>query len=174
MLLNATEQVLEQVETIIDCYILHTDNCDDYYELNIGRHIRHITDHYLAFVKAVDELKPNLGNKKIKIDYNLRNRESTIETSPLAAQACLKTLKLSLSSLNFDLLSAVEVSSEINCFHTQNHLFSSNLERELLYLINHTIHHLAYIALLAKNTEISLPSSIGIAPSTLSYLREQA
>ena len=47
----------------------------------------------------------------------------------------------------------------------------SNYARELLYLINHAIHHVAIIKLILEHNGVSVPSYIGLAPGTASYLR---
>ena len=66
----------------------------------------------------------------------------------------------------------ISVISEIDVSDTQNETYASNIRRELLYLINHTLHHAAYIKLLAQQSGITLSSHIGVAPSTASHLRK--
>ena len=48
---------------------------------------------------------------------------------------------------------------------------NSTLERELMGLITHSIHHLAIIALLAKSFGHQMDSDFGKAPSTIVYER---
>lgn len=64
------------------------------------------------------------------------------------------------------------ITSEIDCLTTLTQKFRSNVAREALYLINHTIHHAAYIRLLLKGCGIELASHIGIAPCTATFQRE--
>jgi hypothetical protein len=164
MLLDAVEKVLAQVISVLDEVQRLPDGARErlYIDENIGRHVRHILDHYLA----VQE-----GLAQSHIDYNLRNRDSIVERSiPIAKDLALSIGKwvrgLSLKN------DKVEVHSEIDCFQTVNKLFESTLERELLYLINHTIHHLAFMKLVALRHGVKLPDYVGLAPNTASYVRE--
>jgi hypothetical protein len=50
----------------------------------------------------------------------------------------------------------------------------STLGRELEFLRSHTVHHYALIALIFRAHEASVPSSFGVAPSTLRYQAEAA
>ena len=58
-----------------------------------------------------------------------------------------------------------------NEYKIQSEKMTSNIGRELLYLINHSIHHMAYATLLARTHGIELPAGIGLAPGTASYER---
>jgi hypothetical protein len=50
----------------------------------------------------------------------------------------------------------------------------STVRRELQFLLSHTVHHFALIAVLLERFEIAVPDDFGIAPSTLRYWQEQA
>jgi hypothetical protein len=84
----------------------------------------------------------------------------------------LKQLLSWLSSLG-DENQQLIVLSEIDCDESISEKFYSNREREMLYLINHTIHHAAYIKLVAEKYGVKLPDEIGIAPCTASFFREE-
>jgi len=164
-LLNATINSLTQVVDSLMYLngVQHPQAKDIYRSLNIGRHVRHIHDHFLALEK---------GRENQLINYNLRNRDSAIEKDLGYAIIAFNKLILNVRLLdNND--EKVEIISEIDCTLTISQSFSSSFSRELLYLINHTIHHIAYIKLLLKSVNIDLPEHIGIAPSTASFLREQ-
>ncbi len=133
-----------------------------YCKSNAGKHVRHVLDHILAFIPCVESGV---------LDYNLRNRESAVETDWHAAQEQLSTILEKLESLNFDNKN-IEVISEIGVCTTTNTSFRSNIAREVLYLINHTIHHAAYIRLLGQGCGVTLGDHIGIAPATATYIRK--
>ena len=169
MLLNATKQSLNQIISIIE----QLDNLAKikqqylYCELNIGKHIRHINDHFFALKQGI-----NTGI----IDYNNRNRGTKIETQSCVALSQLQQLiawlehnehELSIAEMN----KSIKVFSEIDCLHTQSMEFSSTVGREMLFLINHTIHHAAHIALIAKNQGVDIPLNTGMAPSTMNFLK---
>ncbi len=50
----------------------------------------------------------------------------------------------------------------------------STVRRELQFLLSHTVHHFALIAVLLERFEIAVPDDFGIAPSTLKYWQAQA
>jgi len=66
---------------------------------------------------------------------------------------------------------ALRVRSEICCDQEISLEFESNLARELLYLINHTIHHAAYMKLIAEKNGVDIEDTVGLAPSTSTFLR---
>jgi hypothetical protein len=163
---DAITEALQQVQYLIE-------SCDEqrynqpciHSESGVGRHVRHILDHFLALQDGLDK---NL------IDYNKRHHDSSIEDNPAIALALI--FKLQNWFIKSDQALAdrtIKVESEISVSHQENMCFTSTINRELCYLINHTLHHVAYAKLVAKSLDIKLDDSIGIAPSTASYLRQQ-
>ncbi|HFB64948.1 MAG TPA: hypothetical protein ENJ60_05330 [Aeromonadales bacterium] len=165
-LLKATRSSLEQIQLIVEMIEEGQKETNEniYAESGIGRHIRHVTDHFLALKNGLDNLLVN---------YNHRHRDSLIETSLKEARAILVYLQDWLSAINSENLQLV-IKSEINCEKEESVKIFSSIERELLYLINHTIHHAAYIKLLLQHYQINLPDEIGIAPGTATYFRQVA
>ena len=163
---DAITEALQQVQYLIEScdeqrYNLACENS----ESGVGRHVRHILDHFLALQ---DGLENNL------IDYNKRHRDSSIEDNPAIALALIFKLQnwfIQSEQLLED--RSIEVESEISVSHQENMCFTSTINRELCYLINHTLHHVAYAKLVAKSLDIKIEQTIGIAPSTASYLRQQ-
>ncbi|TXR53757.1 DinB family protein [Reinekea thalattae] len=131
---------------------------------SIGEHCRHILDHYRAVQK---------GLENCCIDYNLRTRNSAEETQFESALDNIEQISAWLNNLQQSDYSDVAVISEICLDQEQSETLSSNLDRELLYLLNHSIHHLAYASLSARNLGIELPKHIGLAPGTATYLRHK-
>ncbi|TCS41382.1 hypothetical protein [Reinekea marinisedimentorum] len=159
-LCQANIEVLNQLIDLIQC-------CDENYSTkngpvaSIGEHTRHILDHYRAV---------KIGISNDCINYNLRTRDSDEESDALIAESQINSLIVWLSNLEYK-SKPIELVSEISVNATLNETLASSLERELLYLINHSIHHLAYAALAAKTLGISVPNHIGVAPSTATYRR---
>lgn len=159
-LCQANIEVLNQLIELIQ-------SCKKYYSTRngtvaaVGEHTRHILDHYRAV---------NLGLANNCINYNLRTRNSKEEADATAAIENIQMLIAWLNTLEYESI-AIEIISEISVSETQSKTIASCLERELLYLINHSIHHLAYAALAAKSLGISVPNHIGVAPSTVTYRR---
>ena len=166
MLRNALTQSLLQVSDILDAvHALPEDKALTFYQgSNAGKHIRHVLDHLLTFIPSIESGV---------LDYNRRNRESTVETDWKAAQAQLDDILKTLETLPIS-EQPLKVISEIDFCEESDQHFTSNVPREVLYLVNHTVHHVAYIKLLAANHDIILPEHIGVAPATATYMRKRA
>ncbi|MDT8341889.1 MAG: hypothetical protein RQ751_10285 [Longimicrobiales bacterium] len=132
-----------------------------YADAGAGRHVRHILDHVLAL---------RAGLEAGVLDYNRRNRDAPIERDPQAARRQLEDLVAWLEAEG-DLAGPITVLSEIDVDSTRDATLSSTVERELLYIINHTIHHAAYLRLLGEHRGLAFPDHIGLAPATASYMR---
>ncbi len=160
---NANIEVLRQLEELISCaepcYVRQSDSA----HAGIGEHVRHVLDHYRAL---------QIGLPTQHVDYNFRTRQSLEETQPDVARKNIATLIGWLNQIEFSTEINLTVVSEINLHHSESTKLSSNVERELLYLINHSIHHMAYASLLASTQGVSVPSHIGLAPGTATYQRE--
>jgi uncharacterized damage-inducible protein DinB len=163
MLRKSIIDSLQQLELIFDLMnaLPDQETKNIFSRTSVGRHFRHIYDHFIAFEK---------GLEAGVVDYNKRNRESLIELDPHASARQLSILIQSFSQLDLK-NNPLKVLSEIDCFVTESTKIDSNTHRELLYLINHSIHHAAHIKLLLQLNGIELPDLIGLAPSTASYLR---
>ena len=162
-LCHANKDVLDQLALLIELSRAVYSDTAEGAQASIGQHVRHILDHYQAVRTGIAE---NC------INYNRRHRNSPIEHCPESALQMITELKHWLSggvSANTD----IAVISEICLNTTQSERLLSNLGRELLYLINHSIHHMAYSSVLAKQLHISLPPDIGLAPGTRTHLRQQ-
>jgi uncharacterized damage-inducible protein DinB len=160
----ALNESLEQLSQILKALSKVPDALADnvYVEANIGKHLRHNFDHLNA-------LKSGLQSGTV--DYNHRTRDSAVERDRLLAAQQLSALQLWVDTGDLS-NRALSVTSEISCNNMQNMTFTSNLHREILYMINHTIHHAAHIKLLLLQYGIELPESIGLAPGTATHLRQ--
>ncbi|WP_026959735.1 hypothetical protein [Aliagarivorans taiwanensis] len=164
LLLNATIDTLEQVKQLIGFASGPLYNQPSAHsQSGIGRHVRHILDHFWAL---------QLGMEQGVIDYNQRQRDSALEQQPdLALARCQQLIEWLDGQIEQD--NPLQVISEISVHEQQNIEVSSLLSRELLYLINHTIHHIAYAKLLGQQLGLQFDAALGLAPSTASYLRGQ-
>jgi len=134
---------------------------------SIGTHIRHIVDHFLA-------LKEACGSSDI--NYNKRNRHNDIEHSPLAAIKEFKSITVWLNQTcsNQLLNQRVTVLTEIDISETKSTSCESTLERELVFVASHAIHHYALIRIIRKMQGKDLPEYFGYAPATITHLTHSA
>ncbi len=130
----------------------------------IGQHTRHIIEFYNCL------LEQNALAETPVINYAKRVRDIRIETAPDYALSCVNQINQKIQ----------EVDLRKNCFlnceeHGQKSLqVSSTIERELIYNIEHTVHHLAIVKIALKATapSIDLPEHFGVAPSTIHHRQE--
>lgn len=152
-------QIIEQFKQVQqqlpkDCY---DRPCDLLTHASIGQHTRHIIEFYQCLLA---------GYEGAIVFYDKRKRDRRIEQDVHFAGNLLQRIQNSLERPQRRLL----VFYELNGRQTK---LRSNYFREVMYNLEHTIHHLALIKIAVDQlTELELPPSFGVAPSTLLY-REQ-
>jgi uncharacterized damage-inducible protein DinB len=127
----------------------------------VGAHFRHVLDHYERFARGLES-----GT----IDYDLRERDREIETVRARALERLDELCAFLSRLGrADARRALLV--RVDCGESGGGGVSSpsSVARELQFLVSHTVHHYAVIALLLRARGVEPGRDFGVAPSTLRY-----
>lgn len=123
----------------------------------IGQHSRHIIE---LFQQLTNHYESGM------VDYDKRIRDQKIETDIIYASECIAVVISQLVKPN----KKIEVSSIYN--HQVSNIQSSYL-RELLYNIEHCIHHQAIIKIGFKVLEIDLNDpTFGYAKSTLIYQKQ--
>jgi uncharacterized damage-inducible protein DinB len=123
----------------------------------IGKHVRHALDHIAALVGAAPA-RP--------LSYDRRSRGTAVEHDPSAAVREMMRLDAALGRWNERMLDDSIVVASMVSREESLHGWST-LARELAFVINHTVHHQAMIALLLEWQGILLPSErFGLAPST--------
>ena len=130
------------------------------YGSGIGSHFRHVLDHYRSFLAGIETGL---------IDYDDRKRDTPVEKDLGAAIDVLESTIEELSSKELDPAGPIDVkvaaSTEDEDVRTR-----SSLGRELQFLVSHTVHHYALIAIASRVQGINPNQSFGVAPSTLKYL----
>jgi uncharacterized damage-inducible protein DinB len=124
---------------------------------SIGGHIRHILEFYQCLLQT-----PAHG----VVNYDLRKRDLAMETSLEVALHAIERLLSQLEQCDAEayvLLCGAYTSDE-----AQTHMVESSMARELVYNLEHTIHHQALIraALIEQRYEYLISDTFGLAPST--------
>jgi uncharacterized damage-inducible protein DinB len=124
---------------------------------SIGAHVRHCLDH----VNAV--LDPTADGV---VSYDHRRRQTAIEEHRVVAAAALRASAERLEGLaaatpDAPLTLEAQVDRDGRCV-----LVRSSMARELVFVLQHTIHHQALVALLLAERGVPVPRTFGYAPST--------
>ncbi|UOB18258.1 DinB family protein [Abyssalbus ytuae] len=125
----------------------------------IGMHVRHILEFYICLMNSVTTLSVN---------YDDRKRDITLETNTKnCIEAVTKILEF-VNAVKKDL--PIKLSANYSIHNESDKVtLNSSLFRELLYNVEHTVHHLAIIkiGLKALDNNIKVDESFGVASSTI-------
>lgn len=126
---------------------------------SVGMHVRHILEFYLCLQEGIPE-----GG----VNYDTRKRDVTIETDPEVARNKVAEIREFISACTGNVDLNLRSDETITASRGQLEI-GSNLFRELLYTLEHTIHHMAIIRIALRLTgkEALADPSFGVAPSTL-------
>ncbi len=127
----------------------------------IGKHVRHVLDHYAAILVGVESATP--------IDYDHRERDVPMETRRQSALDGVEHTRRRLRGLSVAQLDGpVRVRVMLACDGAEAEL-GSTLARELAFATHHAVHHHAMIRAIAEEQGVAPAAEFGKAPSTLSY-----
>jgi len=133
-----------------NCY---TNTCQAL-KATIGQHTRHVIELYQCLIK---------GYGAADVSYDKRERNGRIEQDPNFAIGQLQWIQSNLERPNKSLKVTYELGGTKTCLE-------SNYYREVMYNLEHTIHHQALIKVAIDHfTGMELPESFGVAPSTMQY-----
>ena len=125
---------------------------------SIGQHVRHI----LEFYSCLKE-----GYAVQKVNYDLRKRDLAIERDKMVALLLITDLIKWMDTVK---PAAIMLEGSYESDDTEIFSILSHLERELVYNIEHSIHHMAIIKIAAVNLyNYQLPADFGVASSTLKH-----
>lgn len=132
------------------------------YNASVGGHMRHIIEHYQAFLRGLDDGE---------IAYEKRVRDPLVENDPSYAGGLMEAIAQQLSSVVHTLGNrALHYCAET----TEGITSATTVLRELEFLLSHTIHHYALVAVMARLQGYEPETTFGVAPSTLKFQRAQA
>jgi hypothetical protein len=125
----------------------------------IGMHVRHVLEFYNCLIHS---------KNTSQINYDHRKRDALLEVS---VDECVKTISKILVFLDeiesdFDIKLSANYSTQNE---SENVVLSSTFYRELLYNVEHTVHHFAIIkiGLKAIDANLKIDNSFGVAASTI-------
>lgn len=156
MILQSINHCLLQVKSLL----IQIDDkdyamrCSELSNASIGEHTRHIIEMFLCLI--------NEYNSGI-VNYDKRERNKLIETDTAFAINQIEFLLSSINKPNKELLLQESGANEIITIN-------SNYFRELVYNLDHCIHHQALIKIgLLLNFNYKIDENFGVAFSTIEY-----
>jgi uncharacterized damage-inducible protein DinB len=129
---------------------------------SIGGHVRHNLDHVAGLLTGLP------GGA---VDYDRRERGTVIETDRLAAMATTRRLQHDLARVDWDGLPGAVRLTVLPFPDRPPVELLTTPDRELAFVLSHTIHHNALIAVIAAAVGAAVPPGFGYAPATVAYQR---
>jgi uncharacterized damage-inducible protein DinB len=129
---------------------------------SIGGHLRHIIEHYQSFLRGLDDGE---------IDYEDRPRDPLIESNPDYAADILEEISARLHAVG---AARPDRGLQLRAETTEGVMTGTSVLRELEFLLSHTIHHYALVAVMARLQGCEPEATFGVAPSTIKFQQSQA
>ena len=161
-LLGACKSILDQLEDVV-----MQINAQDYSKPSVtlssstlGQHLRHTLEFFLCLESGFE-----IG----LVNYDKRNHDKLIESDKFIALAFLDRIRHFVSNHSEDKMLKLEMAYERD---SENWLtIETNYWRELVYNIEHAVHHMAIMKIGIREVApyVRLSADFGIAVSTLRY-----
>ena len=133
--------------------------CHDLSNATIGEHTRHIIEMFQCLENQYHDGVVNYDNRK---------RDYGIQTNRDFAKECIDVILTQIDKLN----KALQLQQIVD---GEELLIDSNYHRELLYNLEHCIHHQALIKVaIIQAKHIEIGTDFGVARSTIEYRKQCA
>lgn len=127
------------------------------FNATIGQHVRHIIELFVCLQN---------GYYSGIVNYENRKRDNRIEQDKNFARQLLIEIYKGLHNEDKTLL----LEANYDELSDESLLISTNYFREIVYNLEHTVHHMALIRVgINEVSSIELPSGYGVAASTIKY-----
>lgn len=159
MLIQSIHHSLDELTNLLDQLsdIDFSKSCVALSNSSIGEHTRHIVEMFQCLEKSYDSGVLN---------YDNRERDKRIQTETAFAKQCVFEVKLGLKTED----KSISLEQVIDGLVLR---IESNYYRELLYNLEHCIHHQALIKVAVLQCEnVMLDEDFGVASSTIAYRKQ--
>jgi hypothetical protein len=127
------------------------------FNASIGQHVRHVIELYSCLFNGYDTGIVNYENRK---------RDERIETDKNFAVELMQMIFRNIDKTNKNLL----LHSCYDEVSDESIMVETNYYRELIYNLEHTVHHMALIRVGIRDVSgINIPADFGVATSTVKY-----
>lgn len=164
---NACTQILQQLADLI-----HQIREEDFVKPSealsrstIGQHLRHTLEFFICFEQ---------GFEKGVINYDKRAHDKLIESDKFLALSAIDKIASFVKGFQADKALLLEVGYDLRKEDFET--IETNATRELVYNIEHAVHHMAIIKIGIREVApyVKLPADFGIAASTVRYKETRA
>lgn len=159
MLLKSIRHSLDELISLLDQLsdYDYAKSCEALSNATIGEHVRHILEMYQCLEN---------GYESEILNYDKRERNIRIQTETEFAKQVIAEIKTGLKSEN----KIIYLEQLIDGLSIR---IQSNYYRELLYNLEHCIHHQALIKVaVLQLKDISVSENFGVARSTIEYRKQ--
>jgi hypothetical protein len=127
------------------------------FNATIGQHVRHIIELFVCLEKGYDTGIVN---------YEKRKRDVAIETDKEFARQLLLGIYRQINRPDKTLL----LEANYDEHSQENLLIGTNYYREIIYNLEHTVHHMALMRVgINEVSKIEVPQEFGVAASTIKH-----
>jgi hypothetical protein len=134
----------------------YTKHCSTLFNATIGQHVRHIIELFICLEQ---------GYVQGLVNYEKRKRDYTIESDKNVALTLLQQIPPCLFKRDKNLMLEAAYDSSNDTI-----VISTNYFRELVYNLEHTVHHMALIRVgINEVSAVKVPEEFGVASSTIKY-----
>ncbi len=155
-MIQQSVQTLEQLKLVLTQLPkgVYSQPCEVLSGSSIGQHTRHVIELFQCLLKSYETAQ---------LCYDDRERNKAIETDVDTAMAAISDIQHCLDKPNKPITIKQEFSGD-------EMTVSSNYHREVMYNLEHTIHHKALIKVgIQSFCDLALPKGFGVAPSTIAF-----
>ena len=137
----------------------YIQSCQPAFQSTIGAHFRHTLEHYRCFFTQLTAAE---------LCYDSRQREQLLEQDIEHAKSACLEIRQCLLDTDFD-----QLPQQFKLADSQlGTPVTTTLQRELLFLQLHTMHHYAMIGAMVRLLGLSTSADFGVAVATRNYVKE--
>ncbi|GAA5886818.1 hypothetical protein JCM5296_006411 [Sporobolomyces johnsonii] len=171
-------QVIDLLRTTVttDEQLQHTSKLSS--GSTIGKHLRHLHDHYRLLLDSLSSAAaaPAASSSELRVNYDVRQRNGSAESSHAAALESFVTLRARIES-ETDQGRAVEPERPVRLEAVTPVVVEvgTTWARELWFASFHAVHHFALVRVIAVGElGLDVPPDFGVAPSTLVHRSQES
>jgi uncharacterized damage-inducible protein DinB len=161
-LTTACTQILNQLSNLVNQlseqeFVKPADTLN---QSTIGQHLRHTLEFFICFEQ---------GFEKGLINYDKRSHDKLIESDKFLALAAIQRIQEFVENPYQDKKLKLEVGYDLG--KEEFVAVDTNYTRELVYNIEHAVHHMAIMKIGVREVcpQLTLPPDFGIAASTIRH-----